>query len=63
VLEGNESSIATISILDVMGKEQSITIQSKQNQFQFDVSSLAKGMYFVKINTIGASKTKQLIVK
>jgi hypothetical protein len=63
VVEGNESGLATLSIFDVMGKEKSLIIQAEQNQFHFDVSSLAKGMYFVKVNTIGASKTKQLIVK
>jgi hypothetical protein len=63
VVEGNESGLATLSIFDIMGKEQNLIIQGQNGQFNFDVSTLAKGMYFVKVNTIGASKTKQLIVK
>jgi hypothetical protein len=63
VVEGNESGLATLSIFDVMGKEQDLIIQGQNSQFNFDVSTLAKGMYFVRVNTIGASKTKQLIVK
>jgi len=63
VVEGNESGLATLSIFDVMGKEQNLIIQGQNGQFNFDVSTLAKGMYFVRVNTIGASKTKQLIVK
>ena len=46
-----------------MGKEQNLLIQGQNGQFNFDVSTLAKGMYFVRVNSIGASKTKQLIVK
>ena len=63
IVEGNESSVTSINILDVMGKEQNLLIEGQNSQFNFDVSSLAKGMYFVKVNTSGASKTKQLIVK
>jgi hypothetical protein len=63
IVEGNESGLASISIFDVMGKEQNLIIQGQNSQFNFDVSTLAKGMYFVRVNTIGASKTKQLIVK
>jgi hypothetical protein len=63
IVEGNESSVTSINILDVMGKEQNLLIEGQNSQFNFDVSSLAKGMYFVKVNTMGASKTKQLIVK
>jgi hypothetical protein len=63
VVEGNESGSATLSIFDVMGKEQNLIIQGQNGQFNFDVSTLAKGMYFVRVNSIGASKTKQLIVK
>jgi hypothetical protein len=63
VVEGNESGLATLSVFDVMGKEQNLIIQGQNGQFNFDVSPLAKGMYFVRLNTIGASKTKQLIVK
>ncbi len=63
VVEGNESGLATLSVFDVMGKEQNLIIQGQNGQFNFDVSTLAKGMYFVRVNTIGASKTKQLIVK
>lgn len=63
IVEGNESSVTSINILDVMGKEQNLLIEGQNSQFNFDVSSLAKGMYFVKVNTLGASKTKQLIVK
>jgi len=63
IVEGNESGLATLSIFDVMGKEQNLIIQGQNGQFNFDVSTLAKGMYFVRVNTIGASKTKQLIVK
>ncbi len=63
IVEGNESGPATLSVFDVMGKEQNLIIQGQNGQFNFDVSTLAKGMYFVRVNTIGASKTKQLIVK
>lgn len=63
IVEGDESSVTSINILDVMGKEQNLLIEGQNSQFNFDVSSLAKGMYFVKVNTMGASKTKQLIVK
>jgi hypothetical protein len=63
IVEGNESGLATLSVFDVMGKEQNLIIQGQNGQFNFDVSTLAKGMYFVRVNTIGASKTKQLIVK
>ena len=63
IVEGNESGLATLSIFDVMGKEQNLIIQGQNSQFNFDVSTLAKGMYFVRVNSIGASKTKQLIVK
>lgn len=63
LVEGNEFSVAAIQVYDVMGKEQTLTIQGQNGQYQFDVSTLAKGIYFVKVNSYGASKTKQLIVK
>lgn len=63
LVEGNEFSVAAIQVYDVMGKEQTLTIEGQNGQYQFDVSSLAKGIYFVKVNSFGASKTKQLIVK
>jgi hypothetical protein len=63
IVAGEEASLATLSVFDVMGKEQNLLIQGQNSQFNFDVSSLARGMYFVKVNTFGASKTKQLIVK
>ena len=63
IVEGNESGLATLSVFDVMGKEQNLIIQGQNGQFDFDVSTLDKGMYFVRVKSIGASKTKQLIVK
>jgi hypothetical protein len=60
------AQIGTIHIVDQAGRvvrSESIAMSEGASKPSFDVSSLAPGMYFVRLTTKGASVTSRLMVK
>ncbi len=55
---------AVVRVYDITGKEVFITISAPQEDVRLlNVSTLERGVYFVKVDTYGETLTKQLIVQ
>ena len=51
-------------IFDIRGKQiQAEIISANQSQFNFDLSNVSKGVYFLKLSNENISTTQKLIVK
>ncbi|MDR2836662.1 MAG: T9SS type A sorting domain-containing protein [Bacteroidales bacterium] len=64
-LNSNLNSEVTLSILEITGREvKTIKISDTFNSvFNFDLSNLAKGVYFVKLSGKSINQTKKLIIE
>ena len=57
-------SEVNIEMSDITGKLQQVRIDTEDNtNYHLNVSNLAQGIYFIKVSTLGETKTKQLIIK
>jgi thiol-disulfide isomerase/thioredoxin len=64
-LSVKESSVATINIVDMLGKTlktSTHSLNSGNNTITFDVNDLVNGIYFVQTNVNGNSKTQKITV-
>ena len=60
---GNLAEEAIISIFDIKGEQIMYNKFQNQNRFEMDVSTLTKGIYFVKIQTNSGIKSKKLVIQ
>lgn len=62
LFDNNEGETSTITIYDILGKLVK-TIENKlENNASIDVSSLKKGVYFLKIKSSTSEQTKKLVI-
>jgi len=60
----NSQVITEVSLLNNLGQVMtSVSNNGSTSKMNIDVSGMATGLYFVKVNTENASVTKKLIVK
>lgn len=62
-LNATAAANVQISLSDITGKQHEVAVTRHSGQeYKLNVASLAKGIYFVKVSTLGETKTKQLII-
>ena len=60
---GNSAEEAIISIFNIQGQQIMSEQFNGQNKIEMDVSTLAKGIYFVKIQTNAGFESKKLVIQ
>jgi len=64
MLAGNEVKGQDVSVYDIYGKSQTISIQTiSQNQIDIDLAGLASGIYFIRINNGDTIQVSRIIKK
>ncbi len=59
----NELTINTISLIDIQGKMQILNFPQNQESFQINLNSMAKGIYWLNIQTENSFFSEKLILQ
>ncbi len=63
IIEGNDLKDAQVKVLNTLGQEVKVPATKIAGRITFNTSQLAKGMYFVNIQSRGKSLCKKVIVE
>jgi len=61
-ISNQQSEIETITIIDATGKTLEI-YQINSTSYQFDLTNLSEGIYFIRIQTLGSVQVEKIILK
>ena len=60
-VDAPDIAIQKIRLTDLSGRSHAVTIESNGGNYQIDMRSLAKGVYFLQMNTDAGVKTEKII--